>query len=142
MIIYSLTNLNRLWAQKRLIRWKISELIMANLNQNTNSFRDVGHIVKFNGDNHLDWKYEFLGMMEQLGLKNLIEPTVAGGQVLTLPIEVNHIFIHHVLNYRKPIRNDILFIIMLHFFLLMKVTQRHSSCDSFRLISFRNPQAG
>nr|CAH0110709.1 unnamed protein product [Daphnia galeata] len=60
---------------------------MANLNQNTNSFRDVGHIVKFNGDNHLDWKYEFLGMMEQLGLKNLIEPAVAGGQVLTLPIE-------------------------------------------------------
>ena len=55
-------------------------------------------------------------MLEQLGLKNLIEPTVAGGQVLTLPIEVNHIFIHHVLNYRKPIqKNDILFIIILHF---------------------------
>jgi hypothetical protein len=116
VIIYSLTNLNRLWAQKRLIRWKVSELIMANLNQNTNSFRDVGHIVKFNGDNHLDWKYEFLGMMEQLGLKNLIEPAVAGGQVLTLPIEVNHTFIHHVLNYLKPIhKNDILSIIILHF---------------------------
>ena len=86
---------------------------MANLNQNTNSFRDVGHIVKFNGDNHLDWKYEFLGMMEQLGLKNLIEPTVAGGQVLTLPIEENHTFIHHVLNYRKPIhKNYILFVII------------------------------
>jgi len=91
---------------------------MANLNQNTNSFKDVGHIVKFNGDNHLDWKYEFLGIMEQLGLKNLIEPTAVGGQVLSLPNEVIHTFIHHVLNYRKPIYKSDIYFFLPYTFLL------------------------
>jgi hypothetical protein len=42
------------------------------------------HIVKFDGTNHFDWKYEFLGILEQHGLKHLIEPT-AGGDVVARP---------------------------------------------------------
>ena len=37
-----------------------------------NSLREVAHIVKFNGENHHEWNYEVLSMLEQLGLKNLI----------------------------------------------------------------------
>lgn len=57
---------------------------MANLAQAASSFRDVSHITKFNGSNFFDWRYEFVGIMEQLGIKNLIE--VADGQLLcTIP---------------------------------------------------------
>ena len=51
-----------------------------------NTFRDVSHVVKFNGDNYNEYKYEFLGMMEQLGLKNMLE--APEGRILTLPAMV------------------------------------------------------
>ena len=51
-----------------------------------NTFREVNHIVKFNGDNYNEYKYEFLGMMEQLGLKNMLDDT--DGDILTLPQRV------------------------------------------------------
>jgi hypothetical protein len=52
-----------------------------------NDLRDVGHIVKFNDENHYEWKCEVLSMLEQLGLKNLlIVPT--GGVLSKLPANV------------------------------------------------------
>jgi hypothetical protein len=57
---------------------------MANNAPVGNCLKDMAHIVKFDGTNHFDWKYEFLGILEQHGLKHLIEPT-AGGDVVTRP---------------------------------------------------------
>ena len=63
---------------------------MANPNP-TSTLREVSHITKFNGSNFYDWKYEFLGIMEQCGLKNLIE--VADGQQLcSIPATVRLLF--------------------------------------------------
>ena len=39
-----------------------------------NEFRDLSHVVKFNGDNYNEYKYELLSTLEQLGLKNMLEP--------------------------------------------------------------------
>ena len=46
---------------------------MANQIPTTNCLKDMAHIVKFDGTNHFDWKYEFLGILEQHGLKRLVE---------------------------------------------------------------------
>ena len=55
-----------------------------------NSLREVAHIVKFNGENHHEWNYEVLSMLEQLELKNLVViPT--GGLLSTLPAQVKSI---------------------------------------------------
>ena len=63
---------------------------MAN-NVLSNSLRKVAHIVKFNGENHHEWNYEVVSMLEQLDLKNLlIEPS--GGVLSTLPAEVTRTF--------------------------------------------------
>jgi len=35
-----------------------------------NAFKDVGHIVKFNGENYSDYRWS---TMEQLGLKNMLD---------------------------------------------------------------------
>ena len=51
-------------------------------------FKDVSHIVKNCGDNFQDYQYEFLGVMEQLSLKNMVD--APNGQVLTLPILVRY----------------------------------------------------
>jgi hypothetical protein len=53
----------------------------------TNSFKDVSHLPKFNGQNFTEWKYEFQSMMEQLGLKALLEAP-PGGVLEIIPIEV------------------------------------------------------
>jgi|LakMenE18May11ns_1017448.scaffolds.fasta_scaffold9396689_1 hypothetical protein len=53
-----------------------------------NMFKDVSHIVKNCGDNFQDYQYEFLGVMEQLSLKNMVD--APNGQVLTLPILVRY----------------------------------------------------
>jgi len=53
-----------------------------------NAFKDVSHVVKFNGENYSDYRCEFLGMMEQLGLKTMLDaPT--GGQIESLPATVS-----------------------------------------------------
>ncbi|EFX80232.1 hypothetical protein DAPPUDRAFT_244035 [Daphnia pulex] len=57
---------------------------MANNAPVGNCLKDMAHIVKFDGTNHFDWKYEFLGILEQHGLKHLIEPT-ADGDILARP---------------------------------------------------------
>lgn len=58
----------------------------------SNSLREVAQIVKFNGENHQEWNYEVVSMLEQLGLKNLlIEPN--GGVLSTLPAEVTGTFL-------------------------------------------------
>jgi hypothetical protein len=64
---------------------------MANNAPVGNCLKDMAHIVKFDGTNHFDWKYEFLGILEQHGLKHLIEPT-AGGDILARPNVVNFFF--------------------------------------------------
>jgi hypothetical protein len=51
-----------------------------------NAFKDVGHIVKFNGENYSDYRCEFLSMMEQLGMKTMVD--APEGRVETLPTEV------------------------------------------------------
>jgi len=82
---------NRLWAQvyaKQFnnILFVVHRIVMAAIVAH-NALRDVGHIVKFNGENHHEWKCEVLSMLEQLGLKNLlIIPT--GGVLSTLPANV------------------------------------------------------
>jgi hypothetical protein len=65
---------------------------MANNAPVGNYLKDMAHIVKFDGTNHFDWKYEFLGILEQHGLKHLIEPT-AGGDILARPNVVNFFFL-------------------------------------------------
>ena len=59
-------------------------------NNNHNVFRDVSHISKFTGENHQQYKYEFLGMMEQLGLRNMLEDQdgffLTRPQLVSLPI--------------------------------------------------------
>jgi hypothetical protein len=57
----------------------------------TNSFKDVSHLPKFNGQNFTEWKYEFQSMMEQLGLKALLEAP-PGGVLEVIPIEVKFYF--------------------------------------------------
>ncbi|KZR96983.1 Uncharacterized protein APZ42_008376, partial [Daphnia magna] len=52
----------------------------------TNSFKDVSHLPKFNGQNFTEWKYEFQNMMEQLGLKALLEAP-PGGVLDAIPLE-------------------------------------------------------
>jgi hypothetical protein len=64
---------------------------MANNAPVGNYLKDMAHIVKFDGTNHFDWKYEFLGILEQHGLKHLIEPT-AGGDIFARPNVVNLFF--------------------------------------------------
>jgi hypothetical protein len=61
-------------------------------NKRHGHLKDMAHIVKLDGTNHFDWKYEFLGILEQHGLKNLIEPT-AGGDILAGPNVVNFFFL-------------------------------------------------
>ena len=51
-----------------------------------NSMKDVSHVTKFNGENFSDYRYEFLILMEQLGLSGLIDPS--GGQVEAFPAEL------------------------------------------------------
>ena len=51
-----------------------------------NTFKEVNHIVNFNRDNYKEYKYEFLGMMKQLGLKNMLDNS--DGNILTLPQRV------------------------------------------------------
>ena len=51
-----------------------------------NAFKDVGHIVKFNGENYSNYRCEFLSMMEQLGMKTMVD--APEGRVETLPTEV------------------------------------------------------
>jgi hypothetical protein len=46
----------------------------------------VSHVGKFNGENLNDYNYEFLGIMEQLGLSNLID--ASRGAIDVLPPEV------------------------------------------------------
>ena len=58
-----------------------------------NCLKDMAHIVKFDGTNHFDWKYEFLGILEQHGLKHLIEPA-AGGDVVARPNVVKFSHMH------------------------------------------------
>jgi hypothetical protein len=70
---------------------RIIVLIMANNAPVGNCLKDMAHIVKFDGTNHFDWKYEFLGILEQHGLKHLIEPT-AGGDVVARPNVVKFFF--------------------------------------------------
>jgi hypothetical protein len=53
----------------------------------TNNFRDVSHLSKFNGQNFSEWRYEFQSMMEQLGLKALLEAP-PGGTLEVIPMEV------------------------------------------------------
>nr|CAH0098495.1 unnamed protein product [Daphnia galeata] len=53
----------------------------------TNSFKDVSHLAKFNVQNFTEWKYEFQSMMEQLGLKALLEAP-PGGVLEVIPIEI------------------------------------------------------
>ena len=55
--------------------------------QSNNAFKDVGHLVKFNGENYSDYRCEFLAMMEQLDLKLMLD-TDAGEQVDTRPAEI------------------------------------------------------
>ena len=57
-------------------------------NVQNNIFKDVSYIVKNCGDNFQDYQYEFLGVMEQLSLKNMVD--APNGQVLTLPILVRY----------------------------------------------------
>lgn len=45
-----------------------------------NPLREVAHITKFNGENHHEWKYEVLSILEQLGLKDLL--AVPTGQII------------------------------------------------------------
>lgn len=59
---------------------------MANNAPKGNCLKDMAHIVKFDGTNHFDWKYEFLGILEQHGLKHLIEPTAGGDVVKFFPL--------------------------------------------------------
>jgi hypothetical protein len=57
--------------------------------QSNNAFKDVGHLVKFNGENYSDYRCEFLAMMEQLDLKLMLDAnTDAGEQVEARPAEV------------------------------------------------------
>ncbi len=63
-----------------------------------NCLKDMAHIVKFDGTNHFDWRYEFLGILEQHGLKVLIEP-VDGGDVLARPNVVSFLFSYPPLSY-------------------------------------------
>ena len=70
---------------------RIIVLIMANNAPVGNCLKDMVHIVKFDGTNHFDWKYEFLGILEQHGFKHLIEPT-AGGDVVARPNVVKFFF--------------------------------------------------
>lgn len=68
---------------------------MANNAPVGNCLKDMAHIVKFDGTNHFDWKYEFLGILEQHGLKHLIEPT-AGDDVVARPNVVKFFFSPHM----------------------------------------------
>jgi hypothetical protein len=65
---------------------------MANNAPVGNCLKDMALIVKFYGTNHFDWKYEFLGILEQHGLKHLIEPA-AGGIVVARPNVVKFFFL-------------------------------------------------
>ena len=38
-----------------------------------NAFKDVGHIVKFNRENYSGYRCEFLSIMEQLGMKSMVD---------------------------------------------------------------------
>ncbi|KAK4021594.1 hypothetical protein OUZ56_003506 [Daphnia magna] len=51
-----------------------------------NAFRDFNHVVKFNGENYNEYKYELLSMLEQLGLKNMHEPV--NGILNTCPFPI------------------------------------------------------
>jgi hypothetical protein len=51
-----------------------------------NAFKNVGYIVKFNGENYSDYRSEFLSKMEQLGMKTKIN--APEGRVEILPTEV------------------------------------------------------
>ena len=72
---------------------RIIVLIMANNAPVGNCLKDMVHIVKFDGTNHFDWKYEFLGILEQHGLKHLIEPTAGGDVVVCRPNVVKFFFL-------------------------------------------------
>ena len=61
---------------------------MANRNPTGNCLKDMSHIVKFDGTNYFDWKYEFLGILEQHGLRQLVQP-VNGGEPLPRPNAVS-----------------------------------------------------
>jgi hypothetical protein len=39
-----------------------------------NGFRDSSHVVNFNDDHYNEYKYKLLSTLEQLGLKNMLEP--------------------------------------------------------------------
>jgi hypothetical protein len=47
--------------------------------QSNNAFNDVGHLVKFNGENYSENRCEFLTMMEQLDLKNMLDANTNAG---------------------------------------------------------------
>jgi hypothetical protein len=65
--------------------------------QSNNAFKDVGHLVKFNGENYSDYRCEFLVMMEQLDLKIMLDAnTEAGEQVEARPAEVIFSFSNYV----------------------------------------------
>jgi hypothetical protein len=49
-------------------------------------FGDLSHVVMFNGDNY-KYKYELLNTLEQLGLKNKLEPV--NGILKTCPEPVS-----------------------------------------------------
>ncbi|EFX84617.1 hypothetical protein DAPPUDRAFT_314847 [Daphnia pulex] len=52
-----------------------------------NGFGDLSHVVKFNDDNYNEYKYELLSTLEQLGLKNMLEPV--NGILNTCPEPAN-----------------------------------------------------
>ncbi|EFX80095.1 hypothetical protein DAPPUDRAFT_318964 [Daphnia pulex] len=56
-----------------------------------NVFKDVGYIVKFNGENYSDYRSEFLSKMEQLGMKTMVN--APEGRVEILPTEVRNEYI-------------------------------------------------
>ena len=59
---------------------------LAHRKRRHNAFKDVSHIVKFNGENYSDYRCEFLSMMEQLGMKTIVD--APEGKVEILPTEV------------------------------------------------------
>jgi hypothetical protein len=56
--------------------------------QSNNTFKDVGHLVNFNGENYSDYRCEFLAMMEQLDLKIMLDANTEAEQVEARPAEV------------------------------------------------------
>lgn len=87
-------------SQRWNISWQLLPIYPNNLssimagNVPHNMFKNVSHIIKNCRDNFQDYQYEFLGVMEQLSLKTMVD--APNGQVLTLSILVSYnLFFFH-----------------------------------------------